>query len=240
MTTPLPLKITKKPAMQASKWLECQILVDSDEMAALFEALGHFEIYVTGCVVREGEGWIEKSLFLNAYKAYVDCLKQGVLPAQESYFKLFSSVFTSSSEMLCAVAVGEGRQIIRVQRPVIQLQVHQMGYSPLDGKFRPMVFGNDCIAWGIQFAYPQLFQEPETHLVETITNTDRFPNTALFKTLQRWVRHHTVPTPFVIGDQKINIPIRLGKKCLPWINNHPQLIQKGLKVVCYPLEEKHS
>lgn len=230
MSIPPPLKILVAPAMQASKWLECQVLLDSDEMEALFLALGQFDIYASGGVVQEGAGWIDKSYFLHQYKDYVDSLKQGILPTQESYRQLFSSVLTRSSDLLCAVPVGNGRQLIRVQRPVIQLQPHQMGFSSLDGKFRPMVFGNDCISWGIQFSYPQLFQDPLSNQVESVGISDQFPNTELFKTLQRWIRHHTVPTPFLVAGQKVNIPVRLGKKCLSWINSHPQLIQKCLQV----------
>ena len=214
--------------MQASKWLQNQVLLSSDEMVALFAALGEFTIFQTSSVVKQGEGWVSHQTFLDRYKSYVDALQQGQMPEEASY-ALFSSVFTVDPESLYAVLVGEDKQLIRVCRPVIQLQIHRMDYSPADGKFRSMTFGTDSILWGIQFSYPQLFQDKGSLEIKQATSSE-FVNAALFQTLQRWVRHHTAPTPFLVDGVKINVPVRLGKQCFAWINQHPQLKEKGLMI----------
>ena len=155
--------------------------------------------------------------------------KEGFLD-EVLYRQTFSSVFTVSSDSVYALPVGTDRRLIRVSRPVIQLQSHALDYSPHDEKFRAMVFGIDSVLWGIQFSYPQLFLDSRTKEAKAVVENGEFPNTRFFHTLQRWIRHHTIPTPFFVEGKRINVPIRLGKECLSWINNHPQLIKKNIKV----------
>lgn len=223
--------MSKPVAMQASKWLKVQLLVDASEMESLFTALGDFSIYVTGAVVLKAAGEITHKVFLKAYEKYISALKEGVIPPESVYRQLFGAVLNKDPEALFAVAVGPDRQLLRVAKPVIQMQPHSMDYSPYDGKFRAMVYGLDSILWGVQFSYPQLFLDAETKEPENVDDSERFPNTVLFKNLQRWIRNHTLPTPFLVEGKKINVPIRLGKKCLPWINKHPQLAPKNIQVV---------
>jgi len=220
--------MTKPVPMQASKWLKIQLLADLSEMESLFTALEDFSIFISGAVMPKG-GDITQQQFLKVYSHYIEALKQGQIPSESTYRQMFGASLTKDPEALFVVPVGADRQLLRIGRPVLQLQPHSMDYSPLDGKFRAMVYGLESILWGIQFSYPQLYQDPETK--EPLNVDERFPNTVLYKNLQRWVRNHTMPTPFLVDGKKVNVPIRLGKKCLPWINKHPQLLLKGIVVV---------
>lgn len=216
-------------AMQASKWLQSQVLLSGDEMETLFEALGSFYIYQIGSVLKRGEEWVPRQIFLDKYRDYVAALQQGQIPEDSLYSPFFSSVFTTTSEALYAISIGDDQQLIRISRPVIQLQAHRMDYSSADGKFRSMTYGTESILWGIQFSFPQLFQDNRSLEIKQVSGL-AFPNASLFQILQRWVRHHTVPTPFLVDGVKINVPMRLGKQCFSWINQHPQLKKKGLFV----------
>jgi hypothetical protein len=218
------------PSLEASKWLQSQVLIDAREMELLFESLGAFAIYKTGIVVTEHTREVSKDLFLKVYFDYVNCLKKGGIPDETSYRSVFSSVFTCSSDAVSIITLGEDKQILRVVRPVVQLQAHRMHFSSQDGKFRPMVFGPETILWGIQFSYPQLCIDSFTRQVRNVTATDEFPNTRLFHQIQKWVRYNTIPTPFLVEGSLVNIPVRLGKECLGWINSHPHLVEKGLFV----------
>lgn len=235
MTNPtdsLRISISKnEPPMQASKWLQVQALLDGEEVKAFFNELGAFEIYKTGCVCNMDEGLVSKEEFISVYNRYIDALKAGGLPDEAEARSYFSTVFTSARDHLFRVLLPDHKQIIRVCKPVIQLQLHKMDYSPVDGKFRPMVFGMDSVFWGIQFSYPQLYQDLVTKEVQQVGENASFPNTQLFRLLQRWIRHNTVPTSFQVGHQKINVPMRLGRRCLDWINFHPQLKHKQLRVL---------
>ena len=217
--------------MQATKWLKVQLLADVGEIESLFTALGDFSIYNCGAVVPKGGGEVSQKNFLKAYEKYITALKEGQIPLETVYRQMFSAVLNRDTEALFPVSVGVDRQLLRINKPVIQMQPHSMDYSPFDGKFRTMVYGTDSILWGIQFSYPQLFLDPETKAAENVDESERFPNTSLFKGLQRWIRNQTIPTPFIVEGKKVNVPMRLGKKCLSWINHHPQLVAKDIVVV---------
>jgi hypothetical protein len=99
-----------------------------------------------------------------------------------------------------------------------------MGYSPLDGVFRPMVLSSSSIFWGLQFSFPQVYQHPKTG---EFFEVEEF---GLFELVRKWSREFTVATPMIVEGKRTNIPIRLGKRCFSWINTHPQLQMKGLSI----------
>jgi hypothetical protein len=216
--------------LQASKWLTCPVLLDRQEMNDLFAELDQFWIFQVSGLLKMTEGEILREEFLKGYEQYVHALKNGFYPDDQLVKRLFSTIFTSSFDALYEVHLANSQKLIRVDKPVIQLQSHRFDYSSSDKKFRSRVLGSSSIYWGIQFSYPQLFQD-RNFQVKNIREGEEFPNTSLFKKLQRWVRHYTIPTTFMVENQKVNVPIRLGKQCLKWINNHPQLPEKGLVVI---------
>lgn len=216
--------------MQASKWLDLQALLDLDEMSLFLNELPSLYFFLTGCICKKGEESPTKEQFITAYGKYIDALKNGILPEEKQFRSLFSAVMTVTPKSLFAIPVKDDRLILRVATPSVQMQFHRLGYSKVDYKFRPMAFGPESIFWGIQFSYPQLYQNLNTNEVFTVNESPDFPNTILFRAIQRWIRHHTIPTPFLLGEQKIHVPMRLGKQCLSWINRHPQLKELNLSV----------
>jgi hypothetical protein len=214
--------------MEASKWLLVQALLEFDEMTQLFQALGDFKMYRIGSLIELSETELPQEKFLDVYRHYISNLKEGKIPQELDYRPTFTSVITTSSDFVESMPVEGDKQIIRIIKPVIHLQAHRLGYSAIEEKFRPMVKGKESITWGIQFSYPQLFQEREE--VFKVDQSETFPNTRLFHILQKWMRQHTIPTPFLVEGKKMNVPIRLGKKCFSWINRHPQLIEKKITV----------
>lgn len=216
--------------LQASKWLDQQLLIDLDEMQALLSVLGDFEIFQVGMVCGVNEGMLSKEKFLSGYEAYLNCLKQGIIPEEKVFRPYFSSVFTTSRDHLFRILLDNNRHIIRVEKPVLQLQVNRIAYSQADGKFRGMVFGKESILWGVQISYPQLFQDTDTKEVFTVSDNSKFPNTSLYRKLQLFLRQHTIPTPFLVEGTRINVPMRLGRQCSAWINKHPQLVNSPIQV----------
>lgn len=221
---------SSETSMQASKWLACQILIDDAEMQSLFTALPQFEIYLTSCVIKRDQGLISHQEFLQTYSKYIAELKNGQMPDDSTFRHLFSAVFTVTPNALYSVLVDNDQHLIRVSQPTVQLQPHKMGYSKADEKFRSKTFGSDSISWGIQFSYPQLYKDHITQEIMEVGIDPHFPNTQLFRDIQRWVRYNTIPTPIVVDSKKTNLPIRIGKNCLSWINHHPQLIQQGMRI----------
>lgn len=209
--------------LRASKWLQLFVLLDVDEMAQLLDQLAPLQIYLSGTVLKRGTGLLSTEGFLAAYRSYVSGLQEGRAIDEAIYRAAFSSLWTRTPDQLSVLAIGENEQMIRASNPVIQLRPHRFSYSTHDGKFRSMVLGEDSISWGIQFAYPQIIQDPKTQEIENVFDSHAFPNSDLFRALQRWIRHHTLPTPFIVDQKRTNVPIRLGHACFSWINQHPQL-----------------
>ncbi|MBY0529537.1 MAG: hypothetical protein K2P51_05030 [Rhabdochlamydiaceae bacterium] len=217
--------------LQVSKWLKYQVLLSQQEMKGLLEALKPLFIAVGSEPVTLDNALIAPEEFLRIYAGYVQALIAGSLPEDKLLRRTFSSLFTQDLEALYAMPVGKDKFLIKSIRPVIQLQAHQFFYSTLDGKFHPMVLGKESVLWGIQFAYPQLCQDPRTKRIAKVEMSSEFPNTALFSRLTRWMRDHTMPTPFVVNEVRTQAPIRIGRECLVWIESHPQLKQKGIHVI---------
>lgn len=217
--------------LQASQWHQCQMLLDSDEMSDLLNTLEPFSIVQVSGVIARHESILSREHFLDCYRGYVTALQEGRLPDEAMIRGPFSSILTRDHNALYAVPLKtEGQRLIKVKRPVVQLQNHRLHYSSADGKFRSMVFGNESIFWGIQFSFPRLFQD-ERFQVYPVKEGDLFPNAALFKQIQLWLRHHTRATPFEVNGKRSFSSARIGNSCFSWINNHPQLHAKGVQVV---------
>lgn len=216
--------------MRVSRFLSVQALLDTSEMEKLLTTLQPFHIVIGGAVSEKGKGEVSPTSFLAVYRDYVEALKAGKLPEETHYRERFSDFWTVDTDILYAIPVAGGSQVIRTTRPVLQLQAHSMSYSARDGKFRPHVLGKECIVWGIQFTYPQIYQDPKTGSIQKLGPKDDFPNALLFKNLQRSLRSLSTPTPFLVEGRRINVPMRLGKACRSWIHAHPQLKEKNITV----------
>jgi hypothetical protein len=208
---------------QGSKYLKFQVLCDVEELKGLFD--GSFTIYpLTG--LRDGAP-IEPEQFLEEYGTWVEELKQGRVPTDAALRRMLAAAFTAEPDALWKQEVPGNRFMIKMAKPVVQVQAHFFTYSPIDGVFRPMTMGTENIFWGLQFSFPQIYQDPKTMEFFEI---DESPNAELFQKIKLWVRNETRATPFMVDGKRVNVPIRLGKNCFSWIHNHPQLIEQKIGV----------
>lgn len=217
-------------SFQASKWLHLALLCEVKELESLFEALGEKKIVSIAGVSNLGEEVIDEASFLENYARYIDALKQGAEIPSSQLFRWFTTAISTDTEHFYKIPVSETKGIIRIQRPVIQIQPHWFSYSATDKKIRSGTFSLDNISWGLQFSYPQLYEDPNSKQIHKVLVESTFPNTPMFKILQKWIREHSRATPFKIENQVINAPIRIGKQCFPWINQHQGLANKGMHV----------
>ncbi len=210
---------------QGSKYLKYQVLCDAQELRNLFNRLSPFWIYpLTG--LGDGEP-LEKERFLAEYGGWIEGIKAGKIPSDADLKRLLACAFTAETEALWKQEVPGGRFIIKMAGPMIQVQAHFFTFSPLDRVYRPMTMGSNSIFWGLQFSFPQIYQEPKTM---ELMEVDESKNSELFQIIKQWVRDETRPTPFIHEEKKTNVPIRLGKNCFPWIHLHPQLLEQHIGV----------
>lgn len=201
------------PRYQASKWLKLPLLLSMGEMERLFELLPDAFVLLSG-VLSASELIFSKKDFLDAYKGYLAEIRKGI--KRPAIDRRFTSAITSDLSDLRSIAVQKGAiqggLLVRIYRPVIQIQPYTLYYSEVAGEFREMTHSLDSFYWGLLFSMPQLFENPLTHEVEKLTEKD--PNMRIFKELQRFSRMHTVPTPFQVGDRILRYVARIGKELL--------------------------
>lgn len=222
--------LEKAPAFQASKWLTFPLLCSVEELGDLLLTLHQPFIVSLASINEEGQDTVSEQQFLSDYDQYIQSLKSGALPERNTFQKTLTKGLSAKLDHFCKIPAGENKYLIRLTKPVIQLQPYWFVYSEADNKFHSMTFGKETITWGIQFSYPQLFQDPVTKEVHKVLTSEAFPNNVLFKAMQKWMRANSQATPFLIKNQRVNIPIRLGKQCFSWINQHPALIAKDMKI----------
>lgn len=233
MSETFPLRISSpkdEGVLHVSKWSKCQVLLDVEEMAQLLQELEPVLFFMASEPVQPSEGILNAKAFLSLYASYIEALRAGHVPDVSLLRRPFSSVLSATPEALYALCVGKERYLIKPIKPVVQLQAHHFFYSSLDGKFHPMVLSTESVTWGIQFSYPQFYQDPRTAHILNVSDAKECPNTSLFTYLVKWMRKNTVPTPFLVDGKRKNVPMRLGKACFSWIDRHPQLHVQGLEV----------
>ena len=175
---------------QASKWLKCQVLLDGEEMCNLLNALGSFWIFpVTG--IGDGKP-LSLPFFIEEYTRWIEGLKEGKIPTSEELRKLMACVFTDDLDSLWLQEVAPGRYITKIAKPIVQVQTHYFSYSALDQVFRPMSMGKESVFWGLQFSFPQIYQDPKTMELCEVEEG------AMFRKIQLWKRENTRATPFLI------------------------------------------
>lgn len=210
-------------SFQAAKWLKIQALVEPEELAVLFDE--PFEIYpLSGGFALEAFP-MKKEKFLEAYRSWIEKLKEGIVPTDDDLRAFNATAWATNPSAIWLQKIPGEKYLARPSEPFLQCQVHHMGYSTVDGEFRPMILSRESIFWGLQFSFPQIYQHPKTGEFFDVEDS------SLFKSVRKWSRERTVATPMIVDGKRVNIPIRLGKQCFSWINKHPQLIAKGLSVL---------
>lgn len=219
-------KILPKDAPQflASKWLHLDFLVDLQEFEKLFSE--PFSLFSTLGVQPEGKNSITKEQFLTAWQRYIGTIQAGACVQDNDYRFFFTAILTQDLAAIRALELADNKEIIIPYEPIVQMQLHRFAYSEADEKFHSQAFGKTSVSWGVRISYPQLFQSPTTRQV---LEGNSFSNIKLFKHIQSWLREVSIATPFIVQGRRVNVPIRLGKNCLSWINQHSDL--KQLKVL---------
>lgn len=207
---------------QGSKWLKFQVLCQREELENLFERLRPFFIFpLTGIV--DGNP-ISEEVFLTEYESWISGLKIGRIPENLALKKILAAAFTDDLEALWLQEVPGKGYLMKMAKPTLLVQAHWFSYSEIDGVFRPMSMGLESVFWGLQFSFPGVYQDAKTMELREVERGK------LFETVRLWVRDATRATPFVVGGNRINSPIRLGKLCFPWIGQHPQLQAQGISI----------
>lgn len=205
---------------QASKWIKFPLLCEAEELGELFEALAPFSLFHLGGI-GTGEA-ISIERFLGAYQGWIDALKKGDIPSEEEMRRFFATVFADDLAALWRQEIPGKGFLIKLRKPLLQMQSHFFTYSPIDGEIRSLSMGEKSIFWGIQLSYPQLYQDGRSGEIQGAEGG------ALLKKVRSWMREATLPAMFSSPTGEIRTSMRLGKKSKKWIGDYTALKKEGL------------
>lgn len=207
---------------QASKWSKFPVLCEPEELALLFARLEPFSLFHLGSI---GDGKpLSSVLFLQEYGKWVEGLQKGIAPSEASLRRYFASVFADDPSAVWLQEIGEKGFLVRLRRPLLQMQAHFFTYSSVDGEIRSLSMGERSIFWGIQFSYPQVYQDGKSGEICKAEGGE------LLKTIRSWQRDATVPAVFSTPSGEKKPPFRLGKKSREWIGGYAALKNEGLVI----------
>lgn len=213
-----------KVSFQASKWVHISVFPTANELESLFQIWGEVFLYLIGVPLKKEDASPANSSFISYYASLLDELKRGEV-SRELLKKMLPLAVTLSSDALYLQPIQE-RYLVKVVEPVVQIQAHFFRISSVDSSFHSGAMGKDGIFWGLTFSYPGLFLDPNTGEVQKESK-----NQILFQKFRKWSRDFTLPTPFILPDnKKVNVPFRLGKEMFSWISCHPSLKAHGIQV----------
>lgn len=215
MLTLLPMPMP----YSAAKFQKTSALLEVAELRSLFNTLesevGKLYFYHIGAV-------LEESLLQGSIESIVELYGESLVALKNNEkIKPLSIAMTLDPNTLYMIDAGGGKRIVKFLTPSIHITSTAICYLPELQEFKEKLYGSDLISWGLQFSYPQLFQEHKSQLVQNPLQEG--VNAKLFKLQQRWLREHTKPTFFLTEKGQIKTAIRLGKECYSWINSHPKL-----------------
>lgn len=221
----------KEGVMQASKWLYLRMLIDPVEFKELLVLLEDVHFLNMARVCIKEDIFVEPSKLASQYDHYISLLKREEIVDDRAYRPHFSLAISKTLLPFYLMQVKTESFLVKLVEPIIRMQLFSFQYIQEQQRFISTYSIENSISWGLEFSFPQFYQDVDTcQPVEILKNKANL-NTQLFKSLQKWTREATVPVPFIIDENKEIAPFRLGKKCFEWINLYAGMRKHGLKIV---------
>ncbi len=217
--------------MNCSKWLRHAVLLELSEIKDLLDSLGECFILPGTGLVAEDNWRIDKEELLSKYAEYLECIKSSAEAPPSLLKRFFTMMISPEDRDFYAVKAGESKYLIKACFPVIQVQLYHCFISRFDKKIHPMALSKDSFFFGLQFSYPQIYEDPKTHLFSKVLLEKKFSSSLVFKKLAQWLRQNTRPVPLMIQESRVPAPFRMGKKSQELVNSHLGF-QKALGYIC--------
>jgi hypothetical protein len=209
-----------------SKWIHYHFFIDQNELEELLAAFNTCYLFPIGKMFLNYENNLQVKI-IKEYKSVIENLKSKVVNLN-SINSIFPIAISKTIDAFYLYSPKDNLHTIKIEKPVLQLQVGTFRYSSITQTIQLNSLGSDTIFWGFKLSYPQIFQDPKSNqIVKVNANFDNF---SYFALVRKWIRENTYPVRFKINQKKIVTPLRIGKKCISWINFHPQLKEIGCEL----------
>lgn len=206
--------------IHCSKWLKHALLLTKQEMESLY-AVWAPHIVVSPVQKATKESWkIEEKEFLERYAEYLEHLQTKEILPPSDMRKKFTLLLAGSIEDLYAVPMPNNYFFLKAKRPVIQLQMYHAFFSLEDDTIHPMAMHERSFSFGLQIAYPQIYEDPNTQQFVKVLQEEDFPSTLLYQQTLQWIRRNTRPFSYLKNNQEKIAPFRVGKQRVDWKGFH--------------------
>lgn len=222
------VKVAPKGGLMASKWLSLPLFITGEDLKDALDVLQDGILAPLGYLVDKECLEISKEIVLKSYAELLQSLLSGEALDRKKLRDLTLRI-AFSEEDLYAYQAGENRFMVYERKPAIHMQPLFLSYSSEEKKFRSKVLGGDQIFWGVEFSFPQIYQDPFSQKMEESWN--KTEGSKKFKLLQKWSRRATKPAKFIIGAEEITVPFRKSISLDFKDIHHPQLKDKGITLI---------
>lgn len=221
MTIPVSTA-SKETSLKASKWLHVRMLLTPEELSDLLNQLGECYFVNIAKICKKDEVLLSTSTVLSDYTNYLDNPKD--------YRNRMSVALSKDLSPFYLIQVQENSVLCKLKTPAVRMQAFDFVYVAEQKEFF-MSHSLNATSWGIEFSFPQFYEDPVTKAPIEIFKDKLNPNTILFKALQGFSRNFTKPAAFLFQGEKIIAPFRIGKKVINLVSHYESLKQVGLEVV---------
>lgn len=201
--------------------------MDIQDWESFFSSFPSLSLVVISSVSEKNNYKISKEEFFQHILSYTKSLQASEVVDLAPYRKMFSIALSEDEEDFSVQPLANDRVLIKQKKPMVQFRPASF-FIDENLEVKTKMIGKDTISWGIEIAYPQTFQDPDTKEIKN--GLTDYPNGSLFKEIMRWVRKNTRPVQIIFQSRAIQSNLRLGNNALQWIDQYERLNKKQIKI----------
>lgn len=201
--------------------------MDKLDWESFFDSFPSLFLVVVSSVSEKNQYRIEKKEFMQGVESYIEALITKDQIDLTPYRKIFSVALSQSEEDFTLQVLQDTRVLVKQKQPMIQLRLASWIIDE-QLQIKTKIIGKESIPWGVEIAYPQTFQDPDTKEIKN--GLTDYPNGMLFKEIMRWIRKNTKPVQIIFESNEIQSNLRLGSNALQWIDHYKRLSNGHIKI----------
>ncbi len=202
--------LQEEGSYRASKWLSFYCLFSDLELQSIIEKLEVLRVFNLSQVGNEKKLSLDKLDFFNFYKNYLEAMRLDQKEVLGEISKAMNLGVCFELEDYYKLSVGDNRFIIKNKAPIIQIHPFSFRYDRILHKFFDQAKSSDAIFFGLEFKFPQIYQDPKTSKVIEVYKEGIDINAKKFKILRRFIKDSSRPARFLIDGEKKVATFRVG------------------------------
>jgi len=219
--------------LQASLWMTQRVLLTPQELQELFDSLPQFFLFSLSAIGPQERFALKRSTFLENYEAFFATLFEHKDARFQFHKKQLTVAMTADLDALHLVQAAQDKYLIHLHQPVIVIGLSVFHYDAESSKVMFTDHLQASIRVGLEFKFPQFYQDPKTmQPVKHFTDKTHL-NTQLYKALQKWIRDHT-KVLFLKSQNSLDLRLtpgcKIGDKAIERFGKFADFYQDGWRL----------